>query len=72
MDLELIKPSFQTRPYKPSEVCRIKDRRQSFLYVKYGAKPVDIYVDTDDNLVMLFLKSETKELYDKWRRYELV
>lgn len=72
MDLDLIKPSFQTKPYRPNEVCRIKDRRQSFLYMKHGANPVDLYVDSDDNLVMIFLKSETKELYDKWRRYELV
>lgn len=72
MDLDLIKPAFQTRPYRPSEVCRIKDRRQSFLYIKNGAMPVDLFVDSDDNLVMIFLKSETKELYDKWRRYELV
>lgn len=72
MDMEFIKPNFQTRPYRPSEVCRIKDRRQSFLYMKHGVNPVDLYVDSDDNLVMIFFKNETKELYEKWRRYELV
>jgi len=40
--------------------------------MKNGVNPVDLYVDADDNLVMIFLKSETKELYEKWRRYELV
>lgn len=68
---ELIKPSFQTRPYHPSKVCRIRDRWQSFLYLKNGAKPVDIYVDGDDNLVMLFMKDETRELYDAYRKYQL-
>ncbi len=68
----LIKPAFQTRPYKPSEVIRIPDRWQSYQYMKHGATPVDIYIDfAKDNLVMVFLKSETKELYEKWRRYEL-
>ena len=40
----LIKPSFQTRPYKAYEVVRIKDRLQQFLYIKNHAKPVDMYV----------------------------
>lgn len=71
MDMDLIKPSFQTRPYKPNEVCRIKDRYQSFLYLKHGAKPADLYVDADDNLVMLFFKDETRELYDAYRKYQL-
>ena len=71
MDLDYIIPSFQTRPYKPSEVCRIKDRYQSFLYIKHGAKPVDLWVDSDDNLVMLFMKNETRELYDAYRKYQL-
>lgn len=68
---DLIKPNFQTRPYRSDEVCRIRDRWQSFLYVKHGAKPVDMYVDSEDNLVMLFMKNETKELYDAYRKYQL-
>ena len=68
----LIKPNFQTRPYKPTEVVRIKDRLQQFLYIKHGAKPVDMYVSSEDDcLIMLFMKSETKELYEKWRMYAL-
>lgn len=68
----LIKPSFQTRPYKAYEVVRIKDRLQQFLYIKNHAKPVDMYVsEGDENLIMVFMKSETKALYDKWRAREL-
>lgn len=68
---ELIKPSFQTRPYKPSEVCRIRDRWQSFLYIKHGVRPVDLYVDGEDNLVMLFDKNETRKLYEAYRKFQL-
>lgn len=71
MDMDLIKPSFQTRPYRGSEVIRIKDRWQSFQYLKHGARPVDLYVDSNDDLIMIFRKDETKELYEKWRKYEL-
>ena len=68
----LIKPSFQTRPYKTVEVVRIKDRLQQFLYIKHGAKPVDMYVsEGEENLIMIFMKNETKELYTKWREHEL-
>ena len=71
MDMELIKPSFQTRSYKPSEVCRIRDRYQQYLYIKHKARPLDLYVDSEDNLVMLFSKDETRELYDAYRKYQL-
>lgn len=66
-----IKPAFQTRPYYIRDTVAIKDRYQSFLFIKHGASPVDLYVDCNDNLVMVFMKSETKELYEKYRRYEL-
>ena len=38
---EYIKPAFQTRPYKTGEVVAVKDRYQSFLYVKNGLYPID-------------------------------
>lgn len=69
---EYIKPAFQTRPYKTGEVVAVKDRYQSFLYVKNGLYPIDMYVDNNENLVMIFQKNaRSKELYDKYRRYEL-
>ena len=68
----LVKPSFQTRPYKPVEIVRIVDRLQQYLYIKNGAKPVDMYIsEGDENLVMIFKKNETFELYQKWRKREL-
>ena len=41
----LIKPSFVTRPYNPAHCVAIRDRWQQFLYIKHGARPLDIYVD---------------------------
>ena len=68
----IIKPSLQTRDYKPSEVVAVQDMWQLVLYMRNGAKPVDLYIsDGSQRLVALFLKSETKELYEKYRKYEL-
>ena len=67
-----IKPAFQLREYSPHEAVRIKDRYEAFLFMKHGAVPVDLYVAPDKNdLIFVFLKAETKELYEKYRRYEL-
>lgn len=68
---EIIKPSFQTRPYKISESCFIRDRYQCYLYIKHGARPIDMYVSSNDDLVMVFDKKETRDLYDRYRKYEL-
>ena len=66
---KLIKPSFQTKPYDPQKVVRVRDRYQQYCYLKSGAYPVDLYESRDD-VVMVFLKDETKELYKKWRNRE--
>lgn len=68
---EQIRPSFQTRDYKISESCFIRDRYQCYLYIKHGARPLDMYVSSNEDLVMVFDKKDTKELYEKYRRYEL-
>ena len=68
----LVKPAFQTRSYNAREVVAVKDRYQAYLYVKHGFYPIDMYVDSGDNLVMIFPKNERgKELYEKYRKYEL-
>lgn len=72
MNENLIRPAFYTRNYKPSEVVAIRDRHQSYLYVKHGFYPVDMYVDSGENLVMIFPKNERgRELYEQYRKYEL-
>lgn len=69
--IELAKPTFQTREYDPAKSVRIFDRYQQYLFIKHNAYPIDMYVSSDENLVMVFDKDETKELYKKYRRYEL-
>lgn len=70
MDETLIKPAFQTKPYKLADVVFVKDRYQSFLYIQNGAFPLDMY-ESNGNLIMVFSKAETKVLYQKWRNHEL-
>lgn len=67
-----VRPAFQLREYYPHEAVRIKDRYEAMLFIKHGAMPIDLYYSKEKNdLVFVFLKSETKELYEKYRRYEL-
>lgn len=68
---ELINPSFTGAAYDPRKSVAVRDRWQQYLYIKNGAKLLDIYVSPDENLVMIFDKKDTKELYEKYRRYEL-
>ena len=69
-DEELIEPGFQTRPYKLKDVVFLKDRWQSFCYMLSGIMPVDMYISTDKDLVMVFRKDETQEVYRKYRNRE--
>ena len=67
---DLIKPSFQTRPYRPNEVCRIRERYQQYIWLKEKVMPYDIY-ESNGDVIMIFPKNEeTKELYRKWRNRE--
>lgn len=70
MDEELVKPAFHTKTYRTCDVVRIRDRHQSFKYVEAGVYPLDMYVSQGD-LVMIFSKTETKDLFQKWRNREL-
>lgn len=71
----LIKPNLRYRPYIPGEVCRIINPKQRDLYIKHRVFPIDIYPSIDDNgndiNVYIFLREETKELYQDWLNREL-
>ena len=50
--------------------------KQQIAYMSAGVYPVDMYVSIDDKtnnsiIVMIFLKEDTKEVYQKWCNYEL-
>lgn len=52
------------------ETIEIVNIKQASMYIKHDVNPVDIYYGKD-RLVFLFNKEETREVYDKWCRYEL-
>lgn len=67
----------EVRNYLPHEVVRIVNPKQQLLYIKNNVYPIDIYTSIDDKtdnaiLAMVFLKSDTTEIYQKWCNYDLV
>lgn len=52
-----------------SETIKIVNYKQISMYIKHGAKPINIFYDR--TLVFEFDREETRELYDKWCKYEL-
>lgn len=74
---ELIETHLKSRNYTQNEVCRIVNPKQQLLYLKNQIYPIDIYTSIDIKdinksvIVMIFLKSETSEVYKKWCNYEL-
>ena len=70
MNMEYITPSFQTRPYKPSEVIRCRDRFQQYVWLRHKVYPLDVF-ESNGDVIMIFPKNDiTKELYRKWRNRE--
>lgn len=64
------------RDYFHNEVVRIVNPKQCMLYIKNKVFPIDIYASIDDKtgndiLAMVFLKEDTKEVFQKWCNYEL-
>lgn len=71
-----IQSNLHPRDYIAREVARIVNRRQQDLYIKNKVFPIDIYTSIDDRTgaditVMIFLKEESKDVYQKWCDYEL-
>lgn len=72
----MIKTNLKPKDYRPQEVVRIVNPKQYLLYIKNGIYPVDLYASIDDKtnnviLAMVFLKSDTAEVYQKWCNYDL-
>lgn len=70
-----IEPNIKYKPYDTREVVRIVNLKQILLYIKHGVYPVDIFTSLDDYdrdiLVCVFLKEDTKKVYNKWINHEL-
>lgn len=71
----LVHTNLKPRDYDTREVVRIVNPKQWRLYIKNRVYPVDIYPSIDENendvIVLIFLKEETKDLYEKWIAHEL-
>ena len=72
----MVKTNLKPRDYKPKEVVRIINPKQYLLYIKNHVYPIDMSTSIDDEtnniiLEMIFLKSDTIEVYKKWCAYEL-
>ena len=59
--------------YDKSKYIEVTLLKQAMLYIKNGAKLVDCYVRNNviDELVFVFEKADTQELYYKWKKHEL-
>lgn len=70
-----IESNLKPRTYKENEVCRIVNPKQNLLYIKNRIYPIDMYPSIDkfgnDVIVYIYLKSETKDVYQKWLNYSL-
>lgn len=71
-----VKTNLNPRDYFSNEVVRIVNPKQYLLYIKNGIYPIDVYTSIDEKtsnsiLVMIFLKENTMEVYQKWCSYDL-
>ena len=62
---------FTDEPYDVTKCVRIINPLQQTMYMKHGVYPIDIYVGYGGKMVFIFLRDETKLVYEKWLNYEL-
>lgn len=69
-DVESNELNLKPRPYNTYEVVRIVNPKQRDLYIKHRVFPIDMYPSVNeegkDIIVYIFLKKETKDLFQKW------
>ena len=71
----IIKSNLHGRDYSEKVVVRIYNRDQQTFYVNSGVYPIDLYPSYNPKndrkiIVMIFLRSDTIEVYKKWCNYE--
>lgn len=75
MGKDYIETNLHPRDYMQNEVYRIVNPKQAKLYIKNKVYPIDMYASIDKNnndvIVYVFLREETKDLYQLWSSYEL-
>lgn len=71
-----IKTNLKSKNYNLKEVNRICNVKQQIFYISNGVYPIDIYTSIDERnnrkiIVMIFERLQTKELYERWCRYDV-
>ena len=70
-----IETHLHPRNYTRNEVYRIINPKQIRLYIKNNVYPIDMYASYDDKgndvTVYVFLREETKDLYQAWLEHKL-
>ena len=71
-----IKTNLKPKNYNLKEVNRICNVKQQIFYISNGVYPIDIYTSIDERnnrkiIVMIFERLQTKELYERWCRYDV-
>lgn len=70
-----VETNLHPRDYSENEIYRIINPKQARLYIKNRVFPIDLYtsIDKNDNdvIVYVFLREETKDLYQAWLAHEL-
>lgn len=71
-----VETNLKSMDYLLKDVVRIVNPKQQLLYIKNQVYPIDIYTSIDDKtgnslIVMIFLKRDTSEVYQKWCNHEL-
>lgn len=54
-----------------SDEIKLVNQRQVFLYIKNGLQPIRLECGYEDKLVYVFSRSNSEELFEKWRKHEL-
>ena len=72
----MIETNLKVRDYTLGEVNRICNVKQQIFYMNSGVYPIDMYTSYDEKndrkiIVMIFEREKTKNLYDKWKKYEV-
>lgn len=57
--------------YEPTNMVHIINPTQSALYYSNGAELIDMFVGKDYKWVWVFDREATKDLYDKYCKWEL-
>lgn len=55
-----------------SDEIKLVNQRQVFLYIKNGLQPIRLECGYEDKLVYVFSRSKSEDLFEKWRKHELI